>query len=124
MVSNVLRRHLEQFRLIHFLFFYSGLLRLGIGFYCRFLLDTFGFVSMATQSDFLRDALSGYNQRDLAAIIDRLAGDKDNLRIDLNHVRLSAGNQKFELNGMVSFKIFHKPPNAHNAIKDTVKKDV
>ncbi|MGE5556867.1 MAG: hypothetical protein ACM3UY_11515 [Methanocella sp.] len=79
---------------------------------------------MATQSDFLRDALSGYNQRDLTAIIDRLAGDKDNLRIDLNHVRLSAGNQKFELNGMVNFKIFHKPPNAHTTIKDTVKKDV
>jgi hypothetical protein len=64
---------------------------------------------MATQSDFLRDALSGYNQRDLTAIIDRLAGDKDNLRIDLNHVRLSAGNQKFELNGMVSFKSSTNP---------------
>ena len=79
---------------------------------------------MATQTNFLRDILSGYSQQDLAAIIEGLAGDKDNLRIDLNHVKFCVGDRKFEFNGLVNFKIFRKPPSVDAAVTEAVRKDV
>lgn len=77
---------------------------------------------MATQTDLLRDALSGYTRDDLTTIIDRLAGDKDNLRIDLKHVKFTARNESFDVNGVVDFKVVHKIPNAHAVVKEIVKK--
>ena len=77
---------------------------------------------MATQTDLLRDALSGYTRDDLTTIIDRLAGDKDNLHVDLKHVRFTLRNQVFEANGVVDFKVVHTVPNAHAVVKEIVKK--
>ncbi len=77
---------------------------------------------MATQTDILRDALSGYNRDDITSIIDKLAGDKDNLRVDLKHVRFSLSNERFDVNGVVDFKVVHKIPNAHAVVKEIVKK--
>jgi hypothetical protein len=77
---------------------------------------------MATQSDFLKDLLSGTGQDNLASIIDRLAGDKDNLKVNLKNVKFTLRGEKFDINGLVEFKIFHKIPNAHAAVKEVVKK--
>jgi hypothetical protein len=77
---------------------------------------------MATQTDLLRDALSGYTRDDLTTNVDRLAGDKDNLRVDLKHVKFSVRNESFDVNGVVDFKVVHKIPNAHAVVKEIVKK--
>lgn len=74
------------------------------------------------QSDLLRSALSGYSRDDLTAIIDRLAGDKDNLRVDLKGVKFTLRGQTFEFNGVVDFKVVHTLPNAHAVVKELVKK--
>lgn len=76
---------------------------------------------MATQTSILRDALSGYNRDDMATIIDRLAGGKDDLHIDLKNVKFTLRNQEFALNGVVDFKIFHKIPYAHEIEKGETK---
>lgn len=77
---------------------------------------------MAAQSDLLRDALSGYTKNDLTTIIDKLAGDKDNLHVDLKHVRFTLRDQTFNVNGMVDFKVVHTVANAHAIVKEIVKK--
>lgn len=77
---------------------------------------------MAAQSDILRDVLSGSTRDNLATIIDRLAGDKDNLKVNLKDVKFTLRGEKFDVNGVVEFKIFHKVPNAHAVVKEVVKK--
>ena len=76
---------------------------------------------MASQTNQLNEALSGYKSDDIAMIIDKLAGDKDNLRVDIQHVKLKVRNQRIELNGSINFKIFHKTPNAHQVLKEAAK---
>jgi|WetSurMetagenome_2_1015567.scaffolds.fasta_scaffold17729_5 hypothetical protein len=63
---------------------------------------------MAAQN-LLQDALSKYNQETIVSIIDRIAGDKDNLRVDLQHVKFTLRGIKFEINGNFNFNIKHKP---------------
>lgn len=77
---------------------------------------------MATQSDILQDLLSGSRRENLATIIDRLAGDKDNLKVNLKDVKFTLRGEKFDINGLVEFKIFHKIPNAHTVVKEVVEK--
>lgn len=77
---------------------------------------------MAAQSDLLRDALSGYSRDDLTTIIDKLAGGKDNLHVDLRNVRFTLRDQTFDVNGVVDFKVVHTIPNAHAVVKEIVKK--
>jgi hypothetical protein len=77
---------------------------------------------MAAQSDYLSDALAGYSREDLTTIIDRFAGDKDNLRVDIKNVRFSLRTQTFDVNGVVDFKVVHTIPNAHAVVKEIVKK--
>jgi hypothetical protein len=77
---------------------------------------------MAAPSDLLHDALSGYTRDDLTTLIDKLAGDKDNLHVDLKHVRFTLRNQTFDVNGVVDFKVVHPIPNAHAVVKEIVKK--
>ncbi len=74
------------------------------------------------QTDVLRDALSGYKPDNMATIIDRIAGDKDNLHVDLKHVKFTLRNQNFDINGVVDFKVVHKIPNAHAVVKEEAKK--
>lgn len=75
---------------------------------------------MAAQSDLLRDALSGYSRDDLTTIIDKLAGGKDNLHVDLRNVRFTLRDQTFDVNGVVDFKVVHTIPNAHAVVKEIV----
>jgi hypothetical protein len=77
---------------------------------------------MASQSDVLREALSGYQPDNMATIIDQLAGDKDNLRVDLRHVMFIVRDQKFDVNGVIDFTVVHKIPNAHVLLKEEAKK--
>jgi hypothetical protein len=77
---------------------------------------------MAAQTDLLQDALSGYTRDDITSIIDKLAGDKDNLRVDLKHVKFTVRNERFDINGIVNFNVVHKIPNAHAVVKEVVKK--
>ncbi len=77
---------------------------------------------MAAQTDMLRDALSGYKPDNMATIIDRLVGDKDNLRVDLKNVKFTLRNERFTVNGVVDFKVIHKIPNVHAAVKEEAKK--
>jgi hypothetical protein len=63
---------------------------------------------MAAQN-LLQDALSRYKQETIVSIIDRIAGEKDNLRVDLQHVKFVLRGTKFELNGTFNFNIKHKP---------------
>lgn len=77
---------------------------------------------MAAQSDLLHDALSGYTRDDLTTIIDKLAGDKDNLHIDFKNVRFTLRSQSFDVNGVVDFKVVHTVANAHAIVKEIVKK--
>jgi hypothetical protein len=77
---------------------------------------------MAAQSDLLRDAFSGYTRDDLTTLIDKLAGDKDNLHVDLRNVRFTLRDQTFDVNGVVDFKVVHTVANAHAVVKEIVKK--
>jgi hypothetical protein len=75
-------------------------------------------MASSTGTSQLQDALSKYDSNDLASIIDKLAGDKDNLRVDIQHVKFCVGKQHFEINGKINFNVIHKDPNAHAKIKE------
>jgi hypothetical protein len=77
---------------------------------------------MAAQTDFLSDVLSGYTRDNLASLIDKLAGDKDNLHVDLRHVKFSLRGQSFSVDGVVDFKVVHSVPNAHAVVRGIVEK--
>ncbi len=76
---------------------------------------------MASQTNQLQNALSGYKPDNMATIIDRLAGDKDNLRVELQHVRFTLRNTKFDVNGVINFNVIHSIPNAHAVVKEELK---
>lgn len=77
---------------------------------------------MASQTDMLRDALSGYTRGDITAIIDRLAGDKDNFRVDFKNVKFTVGGETFNINGFADFKVIHEIPYAHSIVKEVTEK--
>lgn len=52
----------------------------------------------------------------LAEIIDKLAGGKDNLRLDVQEVSFSIGKTRCEVNGVVNFNVKHRN-NRHWRIK-------
>lgn len=77
---------------------------------------------MAKQPDYLQNLLSGSRRDNLASVIDRLAGDKDNLKVNLKDVKFTLQGEKFDINGVVEFKVFHRIPNAHAAVAEVEKK--
>ena len=78
---------------------------------------------MATPNDSsqLQDLLSKYQSNNLASIIEKLTGDKDSLRVDIQQVKFSVGKQNFEIDGKVSFNVLHKNPAAHPNEKEIEK---
>jgi uncharacterized protein YcgL (UPF0745 family) len=70
---------------------------------------------MATTSE-LQETLSKFK---MAQIIEQLAGDKDNLRVDIQKVKFTVKNQGFEVDGTVNFNVIHKGLNPH--LKDKEK---
>jgi hypothetical protein len=71
----------------------------------------------STQNSELTEALSRYRPDNMAEIIDRLAGDKDNLRVDVKAVKLTVRNTKLEVNGVINFYVVHKTPDVHQKIE-------
>jgi hypothetical protein len=61
----------------------------------------------------LQQVFSQYKPDNLAKIIDKLAGDKDNLRVDVQKVKFCLGKARYEVNGKVDFNVIHTKPNAH-----------
>jgi|GEM_PF-3258893 hypothetical protein len=77
---------------------------------------------MAAQTDLLREALSRYKPDNMATLIDRLSGNKDNLRVDFRQVKFTLRNQEFEVNGMVDFKVIHQVSDIHVLLKEEASK--
>ena len=78
-------------------------------------------MAVSTQTSELQEAFAKYKPENLAEIIDKLAGDKDNLRVDVRAVKFTLRKQKFELNGVINFNVFHDSPNAHAKAKEDMK---
>jgi hypothetical protein len=79
---------------------------------------------METKKNLVQEALSAYEQKNFLTMIERLAGGKDNLRIDIQNVKFILGDQKVDINGSVNFNVVHKNPNAHVVLKQEIKKNV
>jgi hypothetical protein len=75
-------------------------------------------MASSTGTSQLQDALSKYSSNNLASIIEKLSGNKDNLRVDMQHVKFCIGKQHFEINGKINFNIIHKDPNVHAKTKE------
>ncbi len=54
--------------------------------------------------------LSQYKPENFAEIIAELAGDKPNLKVEVQELKFSLGKTKYEINGQVNFLIHKKPP--------------
>jgi hypothetical protein len=67
------------------------------------------FMASSTGNSQLKDALSKYNSNDLASIIEKLSGNKDNLRVDMQHVKFCVGKQHFETYGSLPMGILNQP---------------
>ena len=63
----------------------------------------------------LQETLSKFK---MAQIIEGLAGDKDNLRVDIQNLKFTLRKQKFEIDGKVNFNVIHKEPNPHPKEKE------
>jgi hypothetical protein len=75
-------------------------------------------MAASTQTSELEEKIAQYKPENLAEIIDKLAGDKDNLKVDIQNVKFHLGKSKFEVNGEVNFNVIHKAPNAHAKPKE------
>jgi hypothetical protein len=73
---------------------------------------------MAASTSQLQDALSKYSSNDLASIIEKLSGNRDNLRVDVQQVKFCVGKQHFEINGTFNFNVIHKNPTEHAKVKE------
>ena len=67
----------------------------------------------ASQSSELIEKFSQYQPENMAEIIEKLAGGKDNLKVDVQKLRFSVGKQKLEVSGEINFNVIHKDPLAH-----------
>jgi hypothetical protein len=66
---------------------------------------------MAAQTSELHEAFSKYKPENFAEIIDKLVGDKNNLRVDIQAVKFTLQKQTYEINGTLNFNVIHKTPN-------------
>jgi hypothetical protein len=75
-------------------------------------------MAASTQTSELEEKIAQYKPENIAEIIDKLAGDKDNLKVDIQNVKFWLGKSKFEVNGELNFNVVHKTPNAHAKPKE------
>jgi hypothetical protein len=71
------------------------------------------FTAASTQSSELQKKILQYKPDNLAMIIGKLAGDKNNLKVDIQQLKFCLGKTKFEVNGEVNFNVIYKKPNAN-----------
>lgn len=74
-------------------------------------------MAASNETSQLNDILSRYQSNDLASIIEKLSGDKDNLRVDVQQVKFSVGKQHFEINGKVNFNVIHNMPDNYAKVE-------
>lgn len=65
-------------------------------------------MAASSQSSELQQKLAEYKPENLAEIIDKLTGDKDNLRVDVQAVKFCIGKNRYEVSGTVNFNVKHK----------------
>ncbi len=65
-------------------------------------------MAASSQSRELQQKISAYKPDNLAEIIDKLSGDKDNLRVDVQAVKFCIGKTKYEVSGTINFNVKHK----------------
>jgi hypothetical protein len=64
-------------------------------------------MTVLNQSE-LKQEFSKWKPDRIAEIIDKLAGGKSNLRVDIQDIRLTIGDKQYELAGQVHFNVIHK----------------
>lgn len=64
---------------------------------------------MAVPSE-LQESLSKFR---MAEIMEKIAGNTDNLHVEIQQVKFTIRNQKFEIDGKVDFNVIHKTANPH-----------
>ena len=67
-------------------------------------------MAASTQTSELNEAFAQYKPENFAEIIGKLAGDKANLKIDIQELKLCIRKTRFEINGQISFNVIHKKP--------------
>jgi hypothetical protein len=75
-------------------------------------------MASSTEASELQEQLIKYKPDNLATIIGKLAGDKDNLRVEVQRIKFTLRKQKYEINGTVNFNVIYKTPNNHVKSKD------
>ena len=75
-------------------------------------------MAVSSPSSELEEKILRYQPENLAEIIEKLVGDKDNLKIDVQEVRFSVGKTQYEISGAINFNVIHKNPTAHAKIKE------
>ncbi len=65
---------------------------------------------MQSSSDLkeLHDQLALYKPENMAEIIDKLSGGKDNVRVEVQKLRFNLRGISYEVNGQVNFNVIHK----------------
>ncbi len=66
------------------------------------------FMAVSSQSSEPKEALRQYMPDNFAEIIDKLTGEKDNLRVDVQEVRFCIGDTRYEVGGTVNVNVKHK----------------
>ena len=69
---------------------------------------------MSIQRD-LQSALSKFR---MAEIIEKIAGNRDNLCVEIKDVKFSLSGQRFEIDGTINFNVIHKTPFAYSKTKE------
>lgn len=70
-------------------------------------------MAVSSRSGELKEKLSQYQPENLAEIIEKLAGAKDNLKVAVQELKFSIGKTKYEVSGEVNINIIHNNPTAH-----------
>lgn len=70
-------------------------------------------MAASSQSSELFEKFSKYQPENIAEIIEKLTGGKDNLKINVQELKFSIGKQKYEVSGEVNFNVIHKNPTAN-----------
>jgi hypothetical protein len=76
-------------------------------------------MTVPSQSSELREKILQYQPENMAEIIEKLAGNKDNIKISVQEVKFRIGKIKYEVSGEVNFNIIHKNSNTHSKAKET-----
>ena len=80
---------------------------------------------MTDKSDELNEEFSKWKPDRIAKIIDKLAGGKSNLKVDVQDIRFAIGDKLYEVAGEVNFNVLHKKNEgvSYEAVKMPQERD-